>query len=586
MKKIILSCLLLLSFSYGFACDTEKILRFDVLTQINTDSSVTVRERIIVCSTSQQIKRGIIRSLAKKGLDRYEILSVARNGKTENFSKTENSKTLALRIGDPNKIISKGIHTYDIHYRVLGSLRYHNNFDEFYWNVTGNEWTFEIEKSSVHVALPKGASLVKNGVSLYAGYPGEKGYDRTAQSVKNLFFYTTTPLDSGEGFTVSIAWNKGAVIEPSWLKKNFTWPPSLFMWWLLLLVYYVLIWYWVGRDPKSKVIRQFAPPEGISPAQMIYLAKMSVCDSEGVLAIILMSLQEKKKVRLNVKTVELLSSLEDTQDLSLEEKIVLEGMFSDGKTVFELDKKNARTMAPILDQSFASLKEWGKPFFSTNFWYNLPSFVFLFFLLSKLIPGISIAAIFPVCFLIGIVLCKSRNVALNLIFIVIIFILCDMYPEDLDPMLPLLVILYMIPGFLFSRWIPAYSVKGRLLMDKTEGFAEYIQVAEEHRVFASDPSRAGFMFCQYFPYAMALGLENEWKYALVSQLGKMEAEKQVDIAGGNWDSVTNLSSMHSSLFSMMSSSNGGDSGFDGGDSGFDGGGCSGGGSGGGGGSGW
>ena len=123
-------------------------------------------------------------------------------------------------------------------------------------------------------------------------------------------------------------------------------------------------------------------------------------------------------------------------------------------------------------------------------------------------------------------------------------------------------------------------------MDKTEGFAEYIQVAEEHRVFASDPSRAGFMFCQYFPYAMALGLENEWKYALVSQLGKMEAEKQVDIAGGNWDSVTNLSSMHSSLFFMMSSSNGGDSGFDGGDSGFDGGGCSGGGSGGGGGCGW
>lgn len=219
MKKIILSLLFLLSFSWCCACDTEKILRFDVLTQISADSSVTVRERILVCSTSKEIKRGIYRTLAKKGPARYEILSVAKNGQKEEFSKTEDSKTLTLRIGNPEKIISKGVHAYDIHYRVFGSLRYHKNFDEFYWNLTGNDWKFEIEKAAVHVALPKGASLVENGVSLYAGRAGTKGSERTAQSVENLFFYTTTPLAPGEGFTISLAWNKGAVTEPTLTEK-------------------------------------------------------------------------------------------------------------------------------------------------------------------------------------------------------------------------------------------------------------------------------------------------------------------------------------------------------------------------------
>ena len=87
MKKIILSLLFLLSFSWCCACDTEKILRFDVLTQISADSSVTVRERIIVCSTSKEIKQGIYRTLAKKGPARYEILSVSRDGQKEEFSK-------------------------------------------------------------------------------------------------------------------------------------------------------------------------------------------------------------------------------------------------------------------------------------------------------------------------------------------------------------------------------------------------------------------------------------------------------------------------------------------------------------------
>lgn len=575
MKKIILSLLFLLSFSWCYACDTEKILRFDVLTQISADSSVTVRERIIVCSTSKEIKRGIYRTLAKKGLDRYEILSVSRDGQKEKFFKTNDLKTLTLKIGDPRKKISKGVHTYDIHYRVFGALRYHNNFDEFYWNLTGNDWKFEIEKAAVHVALPKGASLVKNGVSLYAGRSGAKGSERTAQSVENLFFYTTTPLAPGEGFTISLAWNKGAVTEPSWLEKNFRWPPSLFMWWLFLLVYYVGVWYCIGRDPKSKVIRQFAPPEGLSPAQMMYLVKMGIVANQSILPVILFSLQAKKKILINKTTAHRLPASGEEQALSPEEKIILEGMFPGGKTILEADKNNKVSLISLAHNSYSSLRKWSKPFFSTNFWYNLPTFIFVFALGMHFLYDDAALTLFG--FAVGIALCKSRNVILNLSFVGMMYFFYYMSPVEIEPMVPLKIILYMIPGFLFSRWIPSYSSKGRALMDKIEGFAEYMRVAEKHRVFASDPSRAGFMFCQYFPYAMALGLENKWKDALVEQLGQAAAEKSVAMAGENLSFITHFHSMCSSFSSKIDSSS---------SSGFDGGGCSGGGSGGGGGGGW
>jgi len=43
-----------------------------------------------------------------------------------------------------------------LHYRVRNGLRFFEDHDELYWNVTGTEWTVPIEAASAHIVLPPG----------------------------------------------------------------------------------------------------------------------------------------------------------------------------------------------------------------------------------------------------------------------------------------------------------------------------------------------------------------------------------------------------------------------------------------------
>ncbi len=44
--------------------------------------------------------------------------------------------------------------TVKLRYRVANGLRFFDEHDELYWNVTGDEWEVPIESASAHVRLP------------------------------------------------------------------------------------------------------------------------------------------------------------------------------------------------------------------------------------------------------------------------------------------------------------------------------------------------------------------------------------------------------------------------------------------------
>jgi hypothetical protein len=49
-------------------------------------------------------------------------------------------------------------------YRVRNALRFFEDHDELYWNVTGDEWDVPIERATARISLPPGAT----------GHPGER----------------------------------------------------------------------------------------------------------------------------------------------------------------------------------------------------------------------------------------------------------------------------------------------------------------------------------------------------------------------------------------------------------------------------
>lgn len=580
----------------------EVIERFDVFAAVSADSSVQVTERIVVRSAADKIRRGIFRVLPDKGLSGYEILSVRRAGRPEPYTVKSSRSGRTLYIGDKDAVLPPGQHIYEISYRVMGAVRFQKDFDEFYWNVTGNEWQFPIQSASLRLTLPEGAQIVPGGVSLYTGYAGASG-PAAARVSGDSFFFTTRPLAAREGFTVSAAWNKGIVKEPSAVQKitsglagygrEIGW---FSLAWVLLLVYYACVWYWAGRDPKARVLRQFEPPSGLSPAQVRYVRQMKF-DSQ-MLSVIIMSLVQKGCISVTKNdsgTFTLTRTELQTPVLLSSEEQALVNVLFESRTQLPVNNRYDTTFQAAGVSVRRALKKWESGrLFARNVWYNAPTFLFAAALIGALgakadwpsrFTAVYITAFFAFWLygMLGGILKRiwPRAVSIGRYALVVLAVLLFML---LGAVQTVLVLVALTPGIVFYYLVRAYTPLGRRHMDGIEGFLQYLEVAEKYRVFASDPTDAARVYCDYLPYAAALDVQNKWQQTLQAELGWSAAERAAQsrgfgfVSGGKFAVFSNA--LGAAAHSPQSSSSGRSS------SGFGGGGCSGGGRGGGGGGGW
>src|SRR5882672_4452597 len=118
--------------------------------------------------------------------------------------------------------------TISIKYTVSDAIKFFTDYDEFYWNVTGDEWSIPIESAGVHIVLPEGAANLR--AKAFTGAYRSTGRDADVQITgTGVDVQTRDPLPMHEGLTVSVAFDKGAVREPSALSRL-----SLFLrsnWW-------------------------------------------------------------------------------------------------------------------------------------------------------------------------------------------------------------------------------------------------------------------------------------------------------------------------------------------------------------------
>lgn len=160
-------------------------------------------------------------------------------------------------------------HTIIFRYLVLDALRFFEDHDELYWNVTGNEWDARIEAASAEIELPSGVTGLH--AIAYTGVFGSRAEDAQVSTKDNVVdIATTSPLGYHEGLTAVVGWDKGLVHEPSlgariWLALRSNWP--LF---LPIIVFFVMLWLWWtrGRDPeRDSITVQYQPPDNLTPAE-------------------------------------------------------------------------------------------------------------------------------------------------------------------------------------------------------------------------------------------------------------------------------------------------------------------------------
>ena len=156
MKRFVLLLLLVLIFVFPKAANADEgwiIDRFKSDISIEKSGQVSVFETIDVDFNTLS-KHGIYRDIpyvyefkdGKKNYTEISVREVLQNNFKAKYKTSQSNGYARLKIGDPDRTIS-GKNSYKIEYTVRGVLRGFSDYDELYWNVTGNNWPVSISTS-------------------------------------------------------------------------------------------------------------------------------------------------------------------------------------------------------------------------------------------------------------------------------------------------------------------------------------------------------------------------------------------------------------------------------------------------------
>lgn len=645
MKKI--KSFLFLSLFLLFSCplfvhaqdSQERILSFHGLIEIHSDSSMAVTETIRVFCARKEIKQGIYRDFPTRYKDRFgnhysvqfEVIEVLRDGQAQEYHLKDRANGVGVYIGKEGDFLSKGEYTYTLRYKTNRQLGFFKDFDELYWNVTGDGWVFPIEEASATVILPVGATRYVLSMEAYTGLKGskEKSFVVSQDSEGAVNFLTTRPLKAYEGLTIVVAWPKGYVVEPDIEKKvrffvsdnkgAFVGILGI----LFLFLYYLAVWVQFGRDPaKGAIIPLYSPPEGFTSASSRYITRMGYDDKVFAAGIVEMAVKGYLVIHEESGGYILKKTGAKDAVLSNEERVIAKNLFSLSEQI-ELTSANHLKINAAKTHLQASLKkDFERIYFFTNKNYFISGAVFsiLIVALSAVLeagskfPVVVFMSVWLTIWSMGVTALFTNAVSLWKVvrkgsprkgmpltaavgmtlfslpfFAAEIFGISVLVGATSLAVLGVLVLTVFLDA-LFYHLLKRPTFEGRRVMDKLEGFKMFLSVTEKDRLkhltsFEKTPE----LFEKYLPYALALNVEDAWAKQFI------DVFRQAEMGGRpyhpSWYQGVALSSvgvigfasgLGSSFSGVISSSSNAPGSISGSGSG----GCSGGGGGGGGGGGW
>ena len=549
-------CLLLVLCLLALPALAEELIEdFSVRIEVQGDGSLLVTERISVQARGQEIRRGIYRDLPVRyqldsGLEAHapiELLEVLRDGRPEPFHEENLGAYRRYYLGSAKHLLNDGRYEYQLRYRTERQLLHHPERDELYWNVTGNGWSFPIRAASVEVQLPAGARI--QNWAAYTGAAGEQGQAHELLVLEEARFglRTTAPLAPYQGLTIALDWPAGLVARPSaeeqalqGLRDNLG--LALGGGLLLgLLLFYLRSWWKVGRDPrKGLIIPLFAPPEGMGPACAGYLWHKGFSkgfDSARALAISITELAIGGRLQLEDDARKGRYSLSRTGAESpwREEQAWLNTVFANAEAPpLQLGGSYQSRLGEGLSELTSLLLDTGKQWFSRNYgrwtlgllWALLGCGLMLFFSLhsgdemGQAFAGLLFALAFGGPAL-GMLVMAWRQPSWKSRLFMSLAGLMFLWPapvglwlltEVVNTWVLLLLAAYVLLVLLFFFLLPAPTQEGRRLLDQLEGYRNYLQLAEGDSLARAGaaPAMSIALYEQHLPYAMALGVEEQW----------------------------------------------------------------------------
>ncbi len=512
MVKGILSILFLFFFFSRplFAQNSETIHSFHEEILLNTDGTIQITEKILY-DFSKNKSHGIYRIIPYTKYDdnntRYDttltdFTVTNEQGKPYKFERETKDERIILKIGDPNKTIS-GSNIYNISYTISGALGYFDNYDELYWNITGNFWETPITTASAAIILPDVLSPGSIETKCFTGTQESTDSQCNAYSQDNtIHFYTTQPLKEREGLTTVITFPKDIISFLPAQKHVSFWEQSTgkvviegiiigsIFWYLILPILLIIRFFRYGRDPNvgSEVTALYNPPKTktrriLSPAETGSLLDEHV-DTRDIFATLIDLAQrgyikikehEKKQFSLNY------TNNPPAKDTLLPfEKTLLDGIFNKKQTVKLTDVKLYKTVQKVEKMIYESLVAEG--YFAKN-------------------PK----SIRDKYYILGAISIATFNFMLALV------------------------------AFLFGKNMPRKTLFGAQSAQIAQGMKNFLNSQERQLNFQGDKQ---LFFERLLPFAVSFGVEKNWTNRF----------QKFDLQSPNWYMSTTSSTFHVAHF--------------------------------------
>jgi len=498
MRRLLAIALLLLTAAPAAAQRTLAIERFDAAIDVERGGGIVVEERIRARFTGSW--NGIFRTIpiqyrSPQGLNytlRLDLESVTDDAGDElRHESSRERHNRKIKIWVPGA--RDATRTIVLRYRVSNALRFFDEHDELYWNVTGDEWDVAIESASAIVGLPEGVSNVR--ATAYRGAYGSTERAGVAVARNTVRVQTAQPLGFRQGLTLVVGWEPGVVERPTAVETAAGYvysnlplaipPIVLFGMWRL--------WRARGRDPELKPIAaRYEPPDGLTPAELGTLADGKP-DMRDITATIV-DLAVRGYLHIEERKTDGFFGLFSSEDyhftlkkpreewvsLKSHERALLSAMFADGDDWVDLsDLKNKfYKHLPKLKENLYSM------LVSRGYYTARPDRVRLLFMIGGAIAG-AVLAWMSGALMVFFGMQPAAGIAAGILSGLIIV--------------------------LFGWFMPSRTVSGTRELEKILGFEEFLSRVEGDRLqrMVKTPD----MFESFLPYAMALGVEENWAKA-------------------------------------------------------------------------
>lgn len=318
--------------------------------EILPDGLIKIDETIVAVANGDRLKKGIVKTFPKYVVTRegkkqkvdFSLLRVLINDSPAEYKVRETPQKIVIEPAQ-NMDFAPGVYRYDFQYVFDNHILQYDEFDEFFYDITGGVWNLVIARAGAALVLPPNTQTL--GQTAVSGYPNSWTPQaiRISREADNVLgFVSLAPLFVGQGMQLIVSIPKGAISNVSAGKKFVRFilenGDVLFSLagFLAIALSYFLSWRYIRKNKGNKLsnLRQDAP-------LMRYLLKGKT-DNVSFGAFLL-NLFRKNVIDIeeNDGNILLVKKTDDTKSLTKQEKKALSYLFTNNESVLNVNHHTA-----------------------------------------------------------------------------------------------------------------------------------------------------------------------------------------------------------------------------------------------------